>query len=203
MKRIWIFLLFAGLLLVACGGAEKPAASNDTADSSETGISSKGPEVDAFTLENLRFYHTRVYYLRAGENLMAVSTWIASNSSFPEKVVRARLVELNPGNIVHNDQNIPGFANASELAPVNIPDLSTLPSNMELGVTGPCEKTKSHTVVYGDTLSALALEYGFGTYTEFAEATRVDPDIFLQEGQVLTWTVEIPAHYTESENWID
>ncbi|MCA9368832.1 hypothetical protein KC721_00905 [Candidatus Woesebacteria bacterium] len=61
-------------------------------------------------------------------------------------MIVARIVELNAGNIAYNSNNIPGFADSSELSLVLIPALPDLPSNMELGIAGPSEKVRMHTV---------------------------------------------------------
>ncbi|MCA9368833.1 MAG: hypothetical protein H6773_00940 [Pseudomonadales bacterium] len=75
MKHIWILIIFLVLTLVACGGAEEPTVTSETAVSNETNTE-EGAEVNAFTLENLRFYGSREYYLRRGENILAIAEWI-------------------------------------------------------------------------------------------------------------------------------
>ena len=204
MNKFWIPIFVAMTLLLAACGAENSsvepvlAANSPPATTMETEVAE-----DAFTLENLRFYDTRVYYLREGENLSAVASWVSDPeySSFSYDVVMERLIELNPNNIITSPNGELVFMDSSELAPVNIPYLPNLPSNQALGIMGPSQEIRSHIVQEGENLTFLAYEYGFnGDYEAFASATRIHPDSILQVGQMLTWTVDLPARYIEGEN---
>jgi len=153
-----------------------------------------------YTLNMLLSYHKRTYYLQPDDTLLTVANMIAEHTRYDESVAAEALIQLNPGNIAYNSNGLANFANNTVLDPIWIPEAPGIPSNRELGIQNPQEIPMFHKVQSGDTLYALAQQYGFITYQEFAAKTGItNPDTFiLQPDQVLHWTIQEPAKLIES-----